>query len=179
MSVLFEEKLRTEAVSTIAKQMVIAARTAPKARGIDNLVIAVADKSEIEKISNRMKEIAASQESAAFILRDANNIILAECIVLIGTRIKSIDLKPCNICGFENCEEKNKYPGVPCVFNTNDLGIAIGSAVSVASQHKVDNRVMYSVGRVAVEMKLFGDDVKIAFGIPLSAGPKNPFFDRK
>jgi uncharacterized ferredoxin-like protein len=83
------------------------------------------------------------------------------------------------MCGFANCEEKNKYPEHPCVFNTGDLGIAIGSAVSVAMDSRVDNRIMYTVGQAILEMKFLGNDVKIAYGIPLSVSPKNPFFDRK
>jgi uncharacterized ferredoxin-like protein len=63
--------------------------------------------------------------------------------------------------------------------NSVDLGIAIGSAVSVAADHRVDNRVMYTVGKAAIDAKLLGPDVVIAFGIPLSVSSKNPFFDRK
>ena len=43
----------------------------------------------------------------------------------------------------------------------------------------VDNRVVYSVGRAGVNIKLLGEDVKIAYGIPLSISGKNPFFDRR
>ncbi len=179
MALIFEEDIRTETIYSVAKQMSAAARTAPKARGIDNLVIGIADKKEIDKISKTMEEIANRQEASSFFQRDANNILKADYLFLIGTRIKSINVQPCNLCGFSNCEEKNKQPDIPCIFNTNDLGIAIGSAVSVAANHRIDNRVMYSVGKAVVDMKLLGDDVKIAFGIPLSVSPKSPFFDRK
>ena len=81
------------------------------------------------------------------------------------------------MCGFKNCAAKPE--NVPCVFNVNDLGIAIGSAVSVAADHRVDNRVMYTVGQAALELGLLGKDVKIALAIPLTAMSKNPFFDRK
>ena len=66
-----------------------------------------------------------------------------------------------------------------CAYNTGDLGIAIGSAVSIAMDHRVDNRIMYSAGKAAVDMKLLGEEVKVAFGVPLSVSAKNPFFDRK
>ncbi|MDT8308711.1 MAG: ferredoxin domain-containing protein, partial [Bacteroidales bacterium] len=56
---------------------------------------------------------------------------------------------------------------------------AVGSAISVAMDHRVDNRIMYTAGIAAVEMKMLGEAVKIAYGIPLSATSKNPFFDRK
>jgi len=38
---------------------------------------------------------------------------------------------------------------------------------------------MYSVGRAVVNIKLLGEDIKIAYGIPLSISGKNPFFDRR
>jgi uncharacterized ferredoxin-like protein len=44
--------------------------------------------------------------------------------------------------------------------------------------HRIDNRVMYTVGQAILEMKLLGEDVRIAFGIPLSVSGKSPFFDR-
>ena len=75
--------------------------------------------------------------------------------------------------------EKNKHPDHPCVFNTGDLGIAIGSAASVAMDSRVDSRIMYTVGQALLEMRIFGEEVKIIYGIPLSISGKNPFFDRK
>jgi glycerol-3-phosphate dehydrogenase subunit C len=39
-----------------------------------------------------------------------------------------------------------------CAFNSHDLGIAVGSAVSIAADFHADNRVMYSLGKAAVEL---------------------------
>ncbi|MFH0864718.1 MAG: DUF2148 domain-containing protein [Bacteroidota bacterium] len=178
MPIQSEENLRTETLLKIAKQMMLAARTAPKARGIDHLEIAIAERQNIKLISQKMHETGTELNLPSF-LRDADNILQIPVMMLIGTKIKSMGLKKCGHCGFSNCEEKDKYPGVPCTFNTGDLGIAIGSAVSIAMDHRVDNRIMYSVGDVVVELGLLGKDVKIAYGIPLSATSKNPFFDRK
>ncbi len=44
---------------------------------------------------------------------------------------------------------------------------------------RVDNRIMYTVGQAVLEMGLLGEEVKIAYGIPLSVSAKNPFFDRE
>lgn len=75
--------------------------------------------------------------------------------------------------------KKDKHPENPCAFNTGDLGIALGSAVSVAMDNRIDNRVMYTVGQAVLKMNLLGDDIKIVYGIPLSVSSKNVFFDRK
>ena len=71
-----------------------------------------------------------------------------------------------------------KKAGSNCVFNVTDLGIAVGSAVSVAADHRVDNRVMYSIGIAAREMGIFDDDVRVCWGIPLNASSKSIYFDR-
>lgn len=179
MTIIKEEEIRKQNIFQVVQQMAAAARTAPKARGIDNLVIAIVDKNDITLIAEKMQEIARQDEMLSFFIRDSNNILNCDYLLLIGSRIKSLGLRYCTLCGFGNCDEKDKYPDVPCVFNTNDLGIAIGSAVSIAANNRVDNRVMYSVGFAAKELKLLGDDVKIIFGIPLSVSSKNIFFDRK
>ena len=71
-----------------------------------------------------------------------------------------------------------KKAGANCAFNITDLGIAVGSAVSVAADHRIDNRVMYSAGRGAVRMGIFPEDVRVCCGIPLYTGSKSIFFDR-
>ncbi len=66
-----------------------------------------------------------------------------------------------------------------CIYTTCDLGIAIGSAVAIAGQHFIDNRIMFSFGKAAIEGNFVPKDIKIGFGIPLSITGKNIFFDRK
>ncbi|MFZ4399205.1 MAG: ferredoxin domain-containing protein [Bacteroidales bacterium] len=173
-----EENLRNLSLIDVAAKMLTAARTAPKARGIDNLILAVATDDTIRIISDKMKEIGNSQENYLFFLRDAENILTAKAIVLISTKIKSNGIN-CGLCGYPDCYGKNQVKMAPCAFNTNDLGIAIGSAVSIAADHRVDNRVMFSIGIAVKELKLLGDEAAIIFGIPLSATSKSPFFDRK
>ena len=60
-----------------------------------------------------------------------------------------------------------------------DLGIAIGSAVSVGADLRADTRVMYSIGKAAIAMDLFEGKAQVVMGIPVSISGKSPFFDRK
>lgn len=159
--------------------MVTAARTAPKARGIDNLAIAIVDGEDIKKLAEKMKEMHAQGRAADFFVRDADNVLKSELVVLIGTKIEPVGLPHCGLCGFENCDAKRRQPSVPCVFNTSDLGTATGSAVAVAADARVDNRIMFTVGMAARELKMLGPDVKIMYGTPLSCSGKNIFYDRK
>ena len=179
MKLYNEEDSRERQLLDIAERMMIAARTAPKGRGKDDTVIALVKRDGIKEISNKLKEMVARDNLKPFFMRDADNILASPVMLLLGSKISAMGVDPCGMCGFKNCEEKNKHPNQPCAFNTGDLGIAIGSAVSVAMNHRVDNRIMYTVGQAVLEMGILGKDVKIAYGIPLSASPKIPFFDRK
>ena len=179
MKLYNEEDSRERQLLDIAERMMIAARTAPKGRGKDDTVIALVKRDGIKEISNKLKEMVARDNLKPFFIRDADNILASPVMLLLGSKISAMGVDPCGMCGFKNCEEKNKHPNQPCAFNTGDLGIAIGSAVSVAMNHRVDNRIMYTVGQAVLEMGILGKDVKIAYGIPLSASSKNPFFDRK
>ncbi len=173
-----ENEAKDQALRNIAQQMIIAARTAPKGKGADTFVFKIAERDDIEMLSKKTKEIGEKCNAGAF-LRDAENILNASVAVLFGTRIKPLGLKKCGMCGFEDCGEKDKHKNIPCVFNTGDLGIALGSAISVATDHRVDNRVMYTVGQAVLETGILGDDIKVAYVVPLTATSKNPFFDRK
>lgn len=173
------DQFKKDAVMAVARLMAVAARTAPKGRGIDLLEIAVASGPTIKKLSRKMKQIAVKTASpAGAFARDSGSILSAEAIVLIGTKTQTIGLKYCGYCGFKDCADCQSKGGL-CAFNPGDLGIAVGSAVSVAADHRLDSRIMYTVGMAALELGLLGPEVKIAFGIPLSVSGKNPFFDRK
>ncbi|PIS29721.1 ferredoxin [Candidatus Saganbacteria bacterium CG08_land_8_20_14_0_20_45_16] len=171
-----EKDFKIKVVEQIAKEMSVAARTAPKAKGLDLLDIVVIAGEEIEKLSAEMLRIGQAQEHPTF-LRDGQNILAAQVVLLIGTKTRTIGLRYCGFCGYENCAAAEKA-GALCAYNPGDLGIAIGSAVSVAADHRLDSRVMYTAGKAALSLNLLVKDVKVAYGIPLSATGKNPFFDR-
>ncbi|MCK5157104.1 MAG: hypothetical protein KAQ69_11805 [Spirochaetales bacterium] len=178
MNIFHEQELREEAVFEVAKRMMTAARTAPKGKGTDNIVVALLKEDGIKEVSDKMKEMVARENLHDFFLRDAVNILSAKAMVIFGTKIESMGLSLCGMCGFSSCAEKNKHPEHPCVFNTGDLGIAIGSAASVAMDNRVDNRILYTAGQALLEMHVFGEEIKIIYAIPLSISGKNPFVDR-
>ncbi|BCR04330.1 ferredoxin [Desulfuromonas versatilis] len=131
---------------------------------------------EKDQLCRKMREIA-ERDKMAFFNRDAGNVEGVEVVVLLGTRKEPQGLPHCGYCGFANCGEMAKA-GAFCSFNVGDLGIAVGSAASRAADLRLDNRVMFSLGKAALELGLLGDQVAIAYGIPLSATGKSPFFDR-
>ena len=172
--VLNERDGRHEQVMHIARQMMTSARTAPKGKGVDVIEIALITDDDIRRLSEEM--IAIHEENGfKFFLRDADNILNAECILLIGTREHAHGLN-CGHCGFSNCAERPS--GVPCAIVSVDVGIAIGSACATAADHRVDTRVMFSAGLAAQRLE-FLKGCRQVFAIPVSASSKNPFFDRK
>lgn len=173
-----EKELKLTNLHDVASRMVLAARTAPKTRGIDHVFGAVLEKTEIKQIADIMIQ-KGKDNNLHFFERDGYNLHKTDVLVLLGVEISPLNLPQCGFCGYTDCDEKRKHPETPCAFNTGDLGIALGSAVSVAMDHRVDNRIMFTSGKAALESGLLPDNIKIAYGIPLSAESKNPYFDRK
>ena len=172
--IINERESRHEQVLNVARQMMTAARTAPKGKGVDIIDVALVTDEDIKKLSEQL--ISLSEEKGMkFFLRDADNILSAECVLLIGTRELAQGLN-CGHCGFPTCAERSS--GVPCVINSVDVGIAIGSACATAADHRVDTRVMFSAGLAAQRLDIL-KGCKQVFAIPVSASSKNPFFDRK
>lgn len=172
--ILNERDSRHEHVLSVARQMMTAARTAPKGKGIDVVEAAIVTGEEIQQLSDLLI-VMAEENGLNFFLRDADNILQAECILLIGTREQTQGLN-CGHCGYATCAARAK--GVPCVLNSIDVGIAIGSACATAADMRVDTRVMFSAG-IAAQRLNWLKDCQTVFAIPVSASSKNPFFDRK
>ena len=169
-----ERDIRHEHILNVARQMMTAARTAPKGKGIDIIEVALVTGEDIKILSDKM--IAMVEEHGMkFFLRDADNILSAECIVLIGTLEQAQGLN-CGHCGYATCAARAE--GVPCALNSIDVGIAIGSACATAADMRVDTRVMFSAGLAAQQLNWL-KDCKMVMAIPVSASSKNPFFDRK
>ena len=173
------ESLRAEeaAVLAAAQAMCAAARTAPKACGIDKLDSAILTGADKDALSAEMRRIA-QVDGDAFFIRDAENVDASQVVVLIGAEEKprGVD-RVCSLCGWDGCADCVKHGG-KCIMNSVDLGIAVGSAVSVAADLRIDNRIMFTAGKAAASLGLPGDK-KLIFGIPLSVSGKSPYFDRK
>jgi uncharacterized ferredoxin-like protein len=170
-------ELETAAAQHVAALMAAAARTAPKTRGIDNIkTIAIDDEPTRRKLVAKMREIAQKEERPS-VARDAGNIEHSPAVVVIGVESNTAGLN-CGFCGHPSCEALEEARGV-CAFNSIDLGIATASAAEVAGRFHIDNRVMFSIGRACLDLKLFGPKVNQALGIPLSITGKSPFFDRQ
>jgi uncharacterized ferredoxin-like protein len=176
----------SDAVKTVAGLMALAARTAPKAVGLDSITVEILSRKDQEKIAEQMVRIAA-ETGREFFRINAEQVRDSDCTVLIGvTGKKGLGLN-CGGCGYATCsemveagktakDEPTDFKGPNCVFKVSDLGIATGSAVKTAGIHNVDNRVMYSAAVAAMKLG-FLKKCSMGYAIPLKASGKNIFFD--
>jgi len=176
------------AVLAVADLMALAARTAPKGKGVDTLVLKVLSGKDLGVLSSHMEKIGR-EKNIGFFLRDAKNMAASDACLLVGAAGNNAVGVNCGACGYATCAEledvcrkrtraPGSYAGPNCAVRMADLGIAVGSAVKTAQIHNVDNRIMYSGGVSAVDMGLLGEECTVAYAIPLSATGKNIFFDR-
>ncbi len=177
-----------QAVRLAAQLMAAAARTAPKTRGMDSVQTLILDGEELEQLAAAMEsQMEEKSHRLPFIGRDAGSVRKAAAVLLIGVTgepKKPQDPINCGACGYDGCgqflaaekAEGEDFRGPLCMFQTMDLGIALGSAAKVASELNVDNRMMFSIGTAARKLRFLDCDVVIGF--PLSVSGKSPFFDR-
>lgn len=164
--VVEEHQAIRKAILSVAELMVIAAKTAPKAKGVDNIVIKILDsKDELEALAKKMEELADIYKEERW-KRDADNVRRSEAVVLVGCKVVDIGVETPRLWKLD----------ANTVLSVVNLGIAIGSAVKIASMLNVDNRVMFTVGVAAQELGIIDGDYVL--GIPLSATAKSIYFDR-
>jgi uncharacterized ferredoxin-like protein len=171
-----------EIIESLAKTILVAARTAPKGKGIDDIVTCLLDGKERAELATKMEELS-DIKGMKFLLRDAKNVRDSDAVVLIGLKSSGASGLDCGACGFETCKGmletkkvKKEFSGPHCMIKYLDLGIAVGCAASKAKDLCIDNRIMYSAGAAACYFEMV--DADVAMALPLSVRGKNIFFDR-
>jgi uncharacterized ferredoxin-like protein len=170
-------EIKNETIKFQAASIMNRMLTAPKAKGEDDIRILYVDGDEKKALTAEMRKMAGETGRHGYI-RDAANIDASAGVILLGARKIVLNLN-CGICGAPDCAESLKKD-LNCVFPLIDIGIALGSGVSACMDQGLDNRIMYSVGIPCLRLGYFNDaSMRCVIGVPLSAGSKNIFFDRK
>ncbi|HWQ20507.1 MAG TPA: DUF2148 domain-containing protein [Methanotrichaceae archaeon] len=175
------------AVEIVAELMALSARTAPKARGVDSLVIKVATGDDLKKLAEELRRLM-DKLNVSFFGRDAGNIENSDACLLIGCKGDDVAGLNCGACGYSLCVKmleaqkeragKGKtLQGPNCAIKMADLGIALGSAAKTASIHNADSRIMYSVAVAALSLGWM-EGCNVAYAIPVKASGKSIYFDR-
>lgn len=161
----------------VAQEMCLAALTAPKGCGRDSIACGVLTGEEITALVREMRRIEDETENCRPIFyRDGALVEQCQAVVLIGSRNQARGVNPCGLCGNGNCAGMQKAEGQHCAFDDIDLGIALGSAAALAADRRVDNRILYTAGIAAMNLRLLGDKVGTIMAIPLTASNRNIFF---
>ena len=181
--------MTSRAVEMVAELMALSARTAPKGRGLDSIVIKVIAGDELQKLARELRRLGEAR-GIKFYLRDAGNLEKSDACVLISCKALDHAGLDCGGCGFATCRDmleaqkqfpesgpENPFRGPNCIIKMADLGIALGSAAKTASLHNVDNRVMFSAGVAALSLGWL-EGCSVAYGLPLKASGKSIYFDR-
>lgn len=163
-----------------AELMALSARTAPKSAGKDFVVIKIISGDEVVKLGELMVQYGIDKKKRNFD-RDGENVKNSPVVLLIGLKDSKTMGLDCGACGFDTCSECKthegpEFDGPQCALHILDMGIAIGSAVKMASVLGIDNRIMYRIGVVAKKHGLI--EASFVMGIPFSTTGKNIYFDR-
>jgi uncharacterized ferredoxin-like protein len=165
----------------IAELMAVAARTAPKTKGEDCLVMRIVDGPDLQVLAQKMAEFGVRTGKRSFD-RVGRNVANSDSVLLIGIKNASTAGLNCGACGVEICEllpvnsVEGEFRGPNCAYRLLDLGIALGSAAKTAGLLNADSRIMYRAGAVAREIGMI--DADFVMGIPISATGKSIYFDR-
>lgn len=165
----------------VAELMAVAARTAPKTKGEDCLVMCIVDGPELQLLSRKMLEFGVKTGKKNFD-RDGRNVAASDSVLLIGIKDATTAGLNCGACGVEICEllpvnsVEGEFRGPNCAYRLLDMGIALGSAAKMAGLLNADSRIMYRAGVVARELGMI--DADFVMGIPISATGKSIYFDR-
>ena len=188
MVILTSGKIEKDALEMGASMMAVSARTAPKTRGVDSVKTMILTGTDLEQLAVAMEnKVREKSTELPMFKRDADNVRGSAAVLLVGVSRdpKRVELPlNCGACGYKNCKALlaagvrmgEDFTGPVCIFEAIDLGIALGSAVKLAGELNIDNRIMYTMGAAAKKLNLLDSD--LIMGIPLSVTGKNPYFDR-
>lgn len=106
-------------------------------------------------------------------------------LMVIGDKRKSAFNYNCGACGYRTCAELNKAEkvesltadGPSCMFSNLNVSIAANAAAAMAYKLGLHCRVFSTLGFAARALEII-EDVDICVSVCVSAGKKNPFFDR-
>ena len=113
--IINERESRNDFIEEIVGQIMAAGRTAPKGKGVDLIEIVAVTGDTIAELAQATRD-ASEDNGMMFFLRDAENIMQANAVILVGTKLMTMSLN-CGYCGYPSCAAKSAHPSVPCALN--------------------------------------------------------------
>jgi uncharacterized ferredoxin-like protein len=144
----------------VAKSIVLAIHKAPQITGKTKIEAEIVWGEDLEPIIDVMEPVGKVMRYVQWDYETIKNCYdkgESPVIILIGGKISSSNLNwNCGACGFSTCKEFNAYSkeykgggqlgGPSCNWKVLDWAMACDWACAAAWQHRVDNRIMGSIG---------------------------------
>jgi len=191
MGIYEGNEIYQEQLLSIAKECAIAAMKVPLLTGDLELKTKIITDDDFEPIIEVLEVLG---KTSAFQLHDATAYRaykekgILPPVLLIGADLTKPPMWNCGGCGFKNCGEylnyvkKNKGIGIgaygpTCLWKIIDFGIACDYACACAAQHKVETRIMLSIGAIALYLNYL-EDCSMILAVPVGPAGQNRWFDR-
>lgn len=192
-----QHEIFMEAMRHTAHLSAVAAMTAPKSGGqlflkgtrpfIETVILE--DRETLGRLAAWLRERGTKLKKPIW-FRDADTTEKLDLVLFIGLAKWYPPVYDCGACGYATCAEflrarehnKNEgaedweFPGPICQLRCIDLGIAVGSAVKIASSNNIDSRCQTRIAAAARHLGLIQADIAVA--ISMSVSHKNIFFDK-
>jgi uncharacterized ferredoxin-like protein len=180
------ETLVENGMDRAVELMAMSAFTSFRFNNRNTVKLIAVEKDDLEQIAEYCFSLGDMSPLAA---RDGRNLVQMmkePCsLLVIGDRRKSDFNYNCGACGFRTCAEMNKQEevesltanGPSCVFKNINLGMAANAAASMAHRLGLHCRVFSTLAFAAKALQVI-EDIDICISVCVSAGKKNPFFDR-
>lgn len=186
MPVFEKKELIDNALSRAVETMTLAAQTSYRFNDRNNLTMVVLSGEDLVPIA---EYCYASGDLSPLAARDGRNLmqLMKEpaFLLIIGDKRKSEFNYNCGACGYKTCAELNKAEvvesltanGPSCQFKNINMNIAANAAAATAHRLGLFCRVFSTLAMSARALEII-PDVDMAISVAVSAGTKNPFFDR-
>jgi uncharacterized ferredoxin-like protein len=186
MTIKQMESLVGNGIDRAVELISMAAYTSFRFNNRNTIKLVAIEKEDLEQIAEYCFSLGDMSPLAA---RDGRNLVQMmkePCsLLVIGDKRKSDFNYNCGACGFRTCAEMNKQEevesltanGPSCVFKNINLGIAANAAASMAHRLGLYCRVFSTLAFGAKALEII-EDIDICISVCVSAGKKNPFFDR-
>lgn len=186
MSVIQMDELITNGLDRSVELMAVAANNSFRFKDRNNIKIISVAGEDLEQIAEYCFSLGDMSPLAARDGRHLIQLMKEPCsLMIIGEKRKSDFNYNCGACGYKTCAELNKAEevesltanGPSCQFKNINLNIAANAAASMAHKLGLHCRVFSTLAFSAMALNVI-EDVDLCISISVSAGKKNPYFDR-
>ena len=186
MSVIQMDELITKGLDRSVELMAVAANNSFRFKDRNSIKIISVAGEDLEQIAEYCFSLGDMSPLAARDGRHLIQLMKEPCsLMIIGEKRKSDFNYNCGACGYKTCAELNKAEevesltanGPSCQFKNINLNIAANAAASMAHKLGLHCRVFSTLAFSAMALNVI-EDVDLCISISVSAGKKNPYFDR-